>query len=584
MGFKAGYWLALVVILAAAHGSTRAELGPPIPAHKKIIAWGCDLVDTTYFHEHIGELEHLPFDGMVVSLFPDAWRRPRSGRHAVWFGGTRYTREEFKQAAAELASTRTTSFTDNFIDFETAIRPTGLRPITDADANLDWFDENWSIIAENAAVAAYVAKVGRFKGLYMDEEAYVGGLGPWRFPFDYDMYVEYMKEAGKEPAHSLAEYEAQVRLRGRQFMQAVTAVYPDITIVVIGNTGWGDASMVHCFVEGMMEARGHATIIDGGEGAYPAVLHQEFADMRTLAEGCQQKPVYQGMQYAFGVWLDANQNETGGFHTDPAQFHRNYRTPEQLENTLYGALTAADKYVWIYIWYMTPWWTPTVEDGRIQGVPPAYISAFRKCKGPHDLAWSPPVEPGRVVYFDDVVLVEGDKVAADSKNLLDNSSLEQWSNGPTKAPDGWTLKGQGPIIEREEVRVRSGKYSARLTSSRFTGHVFFDLHLPAKPFLGKTVTFGAWVNADRKMGGLSILDHTGGAPGATWTNYLDVGKFGHFEVAGAGSAHPGDGKWYLITATKTIRPSAQGNIWLRLEARMPHRPESAERTTTGTEQ
>ena len=551
-----------------------AELGPLIPDDKRIIAWGCDLVDTTYFNEHIDELEHLPFDGMVVSLFPDSWRRPRSGRHCVWFGGTRYTRDDFKQAAAELAATTTTSFTDNFIDFETAIRPTGLRPITEADANLDWFDEDWSIIAENAAVAAYVARVGRFKGLYMDEEAYVGGLGPWRFPFDYGKYVEYMSEQGKPATHSLAEYEAQVRLRGRQFMKVVTNVYPDITIVVIGNTGWGHAGLVRFFVQGMMEARGQATIVDGGEGAYPAVIYQEFDDLRMLAENCHQAPVYKGMQYAFGVWLDANQNEPGGrFHTDPAEFHRNYRTPEQLEHTLYGALTAADRYVWTYIWYMAPWWRPSVKDGRIQGVPQAYIDAFRECREPHDLNWSPPVDPGRVVYFDDPVLVEGARITQESRNVLTNPSLEMWSNGSARAPDGWILKGQGPSIAREATRVRSGKYSARLTSVRFTGHVFFDYHLPAEPYLGKEVTFGAWVCSDRKMGGLSLYDHSGGQPGAKWTHCLDVGKFGQFDSAGCGEPYPGDGKWRFMTATKTIRPNAQGDIWLRLEARMPHRPE-----------
>ena len=551
-----------------------AQMGPPISDDKKIIAWGCDLVDTTYFHEHISELEHLPFDGMVISLFPDSWKRPRSSRHCVWFGGTRYTRDDFKQAAAELAATTTTSFTDNFIDFETAIRPTGLRPITDADANLDWFNENWSIIADNAAIAAYIAKVGRFKGLYMDVEPYLGGLGPWRFPFDYDEYVEYMAEEGKQPAHSLAEYQAQVRLRGSQFMKAVTDVYPDITIVVIENTGWGHARLVSFFVQGMMEARGQATIIDGGEGAYPAIIYQEFADMRKLAQNCHREPVYDGMQYAFGVWLDANQYPRG-FHTDPAQFHKNYRTPLQLENTLYGALTAADKYVWMYIWYMAPWWRPTIEDGQLQGVPQEYVDAFRKCRQPHDLNWSPPVDPNRVAWFDDPVLVEGDRVTENSKNLLVNPSLEAWGRGPNDAPDGWILKGQGPAIAREETRARSGKYSAALTSIRFTGHVFFDYHIPAKPFLGKTVTFGAWVCSYRKMGGLSIFDHAGGDPDAKWTHCLDVGKFGQFDCAGSGYQHPGDGKWHFMTATKRIRPNAQGDIWLRLEARMPHEPEAA---------
>ena len=240
-----------------------AEMGPAVPAHKKLIAWACDQTNTDDLRLRITEIEQMPFDGIMITVYPDEYRQPgvpctRVGRYTRFFSGKEHRREDFDGAIANLKATRFTRLTDNFMDIDTTSR---YEPKPE-EANLDWFDDRWSVIANNAAVAAYVAREGGLKGFFVDIEAYPGGIGPWGHPFRYEKYVSYMKEAGKTP-RSLDEYVTQVRKRGRQFMESVTAVYPGITIVMIQDTGWAGGPLVKAFVEGMLEVRGKAKVMDG---------------------------------------------------------------------------------------------------------------------------------------------------------------------------------------------------------------------------------------------------------------------------------------------------------------------------------
>ena len=573
-------WCALLSACLVFAGACSAgpRLGPAIPDHKKIIGFAVNTVEPAYLKEHIADIEKLPLDGLVIFVYPDDWGPRRSGQEDMFFGGRQFTHDDFSKARADLKATRFTSLTDNFIHVATSARGSGVTGKAE-DGNIDWFDPNWSGIAKNGAVVASLAKDAGFKGMFLDVEHYLGTLGPYKGHdiFDYNA-------CPSKDKYTFDQVAAQVRHRGRQFIEAVTGVYPTITIMVIQNTGWGRSNLVDSFVRGMMERRGKATIIDGGEGTYSAIVHQEFTDMRTLASGYHRDPVYDGLQYAFGVWVDPTPNKYGGWHTDPAEFHMNYRSPQEFENTLYSALTTADKYVWLFVWHPNVWFTPIVRPRPMLGqcvlcphekVPDAYVQALRDCRKPHDLNWRPEVASNRFVYFDDAVLVEGDKITADSPNLLKNPGFETWTGGPDKQPDAWNLKGQGPAIFREQNVVKSGKCAARLTCIRPAGHVFFDQHLPASAYRGKTITFGAWVRSDTG-GGLQIFDFIGGEPGAKATSSLDVAKLGTPEAA-SGTPYPGDGQWHFLTATKTIRPDATGEVWLRLGARMTHQP-----GTTGT--
>jgi len=536
--------------------SVAAEMGEPIPDHKKLIGFAVNSVEPAYLKEHIVELEQkMPLDGLIVFVYPDDWGRRRTGQEDLFFGGRRFRREDFSKALADLKATRFKRYTDNFIQFATSARGSAVTGKAE-HGNLDWFDPNWSVIAENGAVLAGVAKEAGLKGFFLDVEYYRGSVGPWEGNiFDYGARPDKDKR-------SMAQVEAQVRRRGREWMQAVVAAYPDITIVIIQNTGWGRINMVEPFVKGMLAGRGRATLVDGGESGYHLITHSQFAALREGAQGRHRTDKLFGpVQYAFGVWVDRLPNEYGGWHTDPADFDRNFRNPLELERTLYGALTAADRYVWLYVWHPRVWFATHVPQRNQcvlcphKKVPDAYVQALIDCRKPHDLDWTPAVPAGRFVYFDDAVMVEGRKIDADTPNLLKNAGLENWSQGPDEAPDGWIIRGEGTRIRRQETAAKSGRYSARLTTVHLRGHVLLDQHIPAAPYAGKTIALGAWVRTDMKdIGTVHIVDFVGGV---------------HETAVPDNGGHPGDGKWHFLTATKTIRRDATGKIYLSLQAQIP---------------
>ncbi len=545
---------ALICLCFAGVGAADPKLGPPIPTSKKIIGWACNTVEPSYLRQYVRDIEKLPIDGIVISVYPDNWAGRRTGQEERWFGGKTLPREDFKQVVADMKATKFKRLTDNFINFGVTARGAA----NEAEANLDWFDPNWSVIAENGATAAWVAKEGGFKGWFMNEEAYTGGLGNWREPFDYYKYVELTGDKSR----TFAQYANQARKRGKEFMSAVTAVYPDITIVIMSNTGWGRSTLVDPFVKGMLDGRGRATIMDGGSSGYSMVTRPEFAGLRAAGERYHRSRVYKHLQQAFGLWVDPTPDAYGGWHTDPADFDKNYRTPSDFENTLYAALTETDKYVWIFTWHPDVWWNPIARPNPLihqcmlcphKEVPVEYVNALGNSWKPHDLDWSPAVAPDRYAYFDDAILVEGSVITEGATNLLKNGGLEKWSSGADKQPDGWVLGGEGPVISREIARVKSGGSSVRLTSSLVRGHVLLDQRIPIGRYAGKTLTFGVWVWSDFKDGGeLQILDYVG-------TTH---------DVASSES-HPGDGQWRFLTTTKTIRPNAVREICLRLSVHIP---------------
>ena len=531
--------------------------GTPIGADKKLIGFACNTVEPAYLKEHVADIERLPLDGLNISVYPDDWGPQRSGQEGMFFGGRRFTSDDFRQSLADLKATPFKRFTDNFIQVETAGRGSRVTGRA-ADGNLDWFDPNWSGIVENGAVVARLARQAGFKGLFLDVEHYTGSLGPWR-----GQHIFNYAASPSRDKYTLQQTAAQVQLRGRQWMRAVSQAYPTITIIIIQDTGWHGQGLVEFFVRGMLEARGQATLIDGGESGYSCITHQQFAALRDGAEGTHAADkLLAPIEYAFGVWVDHTPNMYGGWHTKPADFHRNYRSPRELEHTLHAALAASDKYVWLYVWHPNVWFTPRVRPRAMLGqcklcphekVPEAYVRALIDCRAPHDLNWAPPVAADRLFYFDDAVLVEGKAIKGSQKNLLDNPGFEQWSAAPDSQPRRWVVGGQGPLIVPERKLVKSGRLAARLTSKLPSGHVLIDMRLPAQRFAGKTITFGTWLHAGiQDVAGVEILDFVQG----------------RHEVS-SGGGHPGDGKWHFVQVTRAIRPDASGEIVLRLSVHVP---------------
>ncbi len=537
-------------------GSVMAEMGPAVGQDKKLIAFATNAhaASPAYLREHIAEMEQrLPLDGLIIFVYHDDWvtearegKRARgsgikNGQEGMFFGGRRFTRDDFSKDLGDLKATTFSKFTDNFILLSTTelgSQWTGNKE----HRNLDWFDPNWSAIAGNGAVAAWVAKEAGFRGIFIDAEQYVGGQGPWKRPFDY-------RTRPDVDERTLAEVAGQARKRGREWMQAVTAVYPDITIILYPNTGWKDTldyELLGPFADGMLEGLGlKATLVDSGQ-AYQYQTYQEFINLKNKArkQGLKKTQVphlYTNVQQGLGLWVDYESRvsgEFGGWQLDPREFHKNYRPPDELGHTLHNALTVADRYVWLFVWHGAAWWAP--GKLRIQSCPlcphpqgpfpHAYADAFAGCRNPHPLDWTPARQ--KKIYSSEDLVVMG-------PNILANGDMETWLV-PNQSPPGWYLGGRGPKVVRVDADVKDGTFAAMLTTVLSRGHVFLDQRIDAAAYEGKTITFGAWLKDQYRLGHVQILDFVGD----------------HHEASVISSAWTDDSGWRFLTATKTIRKGA----------------------------
>ena len=572
---RLGVLLAAALVLCGT--AATAELGPPVSSDKKLIAWGADVVQPAYLKQFIGELEEqFPLDGIMITVrandhVAEAIGLGSAGRNSLWFGGKAFERRDFTKAIADLKATRFRRFTDNFMGFNAGgdIRGLGVP---------DWFSDDWSRVSGNAAVAAYVAKEGGLKGLVIDTEAY--GCGgprvPWRNPFFYQQYSD---DYNGKPPHTMAECVEQVRKRGREFGQAVTNVYPDITLLFLHQTGYTAETayvLLAPFIDGIIEGCGDkATIIDGGEPAYLMMTRDAFLGLRNKVTGlgrvASRIPQIREnrLQLAFGIWADYSPQESGGWHTDPKEWGKNHKSPDRLEHTLYNALTVSDRYVWLFVIHPPYWWNPhlrTPEHLQDQmqyspswqcplcphaEIPKAYIDALRNCRKPHDLSWRPPTPPKRFVYIDDAVMVKGADLSGDKPNLLTNGDFEAWPAGERSAPEDWECGG---VIWREDDVVKAGSYSAGVTTTLPQHHFYVSQVFPTEQLAGETVTFGAWFKTElTDVGAIEFVYDDG----RTWNLLKHL-------------IYTGEGEWQFLQGTCTVPQDARGKIRFLLSINIPY--------------
>ena len=96
-------WGCVLGLLSA--GLAGAQVGPVVSKDKKLIGWACDRINAREFRMRVVELErHLPFDGLVITVSPDAFEL-EDGRYARWFGGKRHHRKDFQQVIEDLKAT-----------------------------------------------------------------------------------------------------------------------------------------------------------------------------------------------------------------------------------------------------------------------------------------------------------------------------------------------------------------------------------------------------------------------------------------------------------------------------------------------
>ena len=138
-----------------------------------------------------GRQQAKPFDGLIFRL---------KGGNQV-FDPQPWESSRFAEDYTILPTINWGSFTDNFI-------------IMFAASDQDWFsDDHWAAITNNARLIARAARLAGCVGVCFDAEPY--GTNPWVY-----------SGAAHYETKSFAEYEAIVRQRGAEFIQAIEKELP----------------------------------------------------------------------------------------------------------------------------------------------------------------------------------------------------------------------------------------------------------------------------------------------------------------------------------------------------------------------
>jgi hypothetical protein len=330
------------------------------PKAKKLIEWGWDEPDTRFLRANIARMEQFPFDGIIFHMAGDhnenlSWQ--------IW-GDRRFSPSQFQQSVADLKATPFRRFTDRFVR------------VNVTPGTVDWFDDAaWKVVSQNFGVVAQLVKEGNCTGFMFDNEQYQAS------PFDY-------RKQKHRKTKSFAEYEVRVRQCGREWMQEVTAHYPNITILltfgyVITRPGPGqkdrsesDYGLWVNFLDGMLSACAPATrIVDAYEDSYGYRRPDQFErGYRTIkqkgAAWTGEKEGYRRhVEAGFGIWMDNDWNKHGWNATD---FAKNYFKPDGFGESVRLALKASDEYVWIYT-EKPRWWTN-------EQLPAAYVKALEAAR------------------------------------------------------------------------------------------------------------------------------------------------------------------------------------------------------------
>ncbi len=358
--------------LGCACGTIAAGLLGPIdctahPKSKKLIEFGADSPDPAFLRAHAAMMQKTPFAGTV---FHANYRMPngQTGNFTrkAW-GRQRFHKRDLEASLKNLKAARLGTLDRNFFLFD----------VTPAD--LDWFDDYSAVIA-NAQLAAWFARESHCPGLMFDPEAY--GEQLWQYPKQRDA-----------KSKSWEQYTRQVRLRGRQVMEAFQRGYPGLTVFLTGAYSyvWRQMhrrpfplhqmryGMLPSFLDGMLDvAEGKSRFIDGYEAAYGFRSPSEFPKAyQAMKHGClpivaDQAKYSKYFSCSFGIWMDWRSDKLGWSTKDLA---KNGHPPKQFQALVTRALEVADEYVWIFT-YAPRWWA--APDGKPVKVPAAYETALKR--------------------------------------------------------------------------------------------------------------------------------------------------------------------------------------------------------------
>lgn len=350
--------MTLAVMVAAPALAQLQHAGPP---EKKLLEYGWDVPKPSFVAEHIREMEQRPFDGLLMRISP-LGQIFQPVKHEL--------PAEEEQA---LRAIEWEKFTDNFLMMYAA-------------SQMDWFsDEDWEAVLHNVGTVARAAAMGRCTGVCFDAEPY--GDNPWHYP-----------SQARAEERSFDEYQAKVRQRGAQFIDAIEAEMEDPVIHTFFLTTVGGLmnaaraeteeeadeilrdyhyGLYGAFINGMLDAIDPGTRLnDGNEPAYYYHDSRQYLDVyhyiKQTALGAIAPENWakyrQHVLCAQALYVD----HLFGLRTRKVEGH--YLNPEEraqwFQHNVYWALKSSDRYVWLYSEKMS-WW----ED---RDIPPGLPEAVRE--------------------------------------------------------------------------------------------------------------------------------------------------------------------------------------------------------------
>lgn len=353
---------ALTICLAAITSMAMAQ-SPTNPLDKKLIEYGWDVPTPAFIHEHIQDMTKRPFDGLVFRL--------EKGCQVL--EPTATPEADLQPDLDHLAAIEWGPFTDNFIIMYSA-------------SSQDWFDDvQWTAIEHNVTLVARAARIAKCVGVCFDPEPY--GTDPWRYA-----------DAAHKDAKTFAEYEAQVRIRGAQFIKAIQQELPKAQILTFfqltflggelvpmdppmraKRLGPHHYGLLPAFLEGMLDAINPGVkIIDGNETAYYYTDRIGHFEAYHMIHERARALISPDRWDAYREHVDAGQalymDQYFGLRQEKVLGH--VMTPEErplwCEHNTYWSLYTTDRYVWCYSERMN-WWTNT-------DIPPGCEDALRSAR------------------------------------------------------------------------------------------------------------------------------------------------------------------------------------------------------------
>lgn len=280
-------------------------------------------------------LETQPFHGLVAYLRDDATGSNATTRVMT---GAPLSTAAISAIVAPLKGLAWTNLTRNFGLVQGSTPP-------------DPFDD-WSVTIQNFANCAQALKDAGLVGICFDNEQY---FSPWG---DYPSGAKYYA------TRTLNDYRAQMRLRGKQVMEAMVAVFPDIAVITLHGPSvsepnapaslkfpqWQSGNeLLGPYYAGFMEGvgAGPALNIDGGE-LYTLRSASDFLNAYNWRKFDEPSAAVDSPFIPTALRAVWSQRISISYGVYDRPFGGAGMDPTILKSTLTNALKQADHYVWFY--------------------------------------------------------------------------------------------------------------------------------------------------------------------------------------------------------------------------------------------